>query len=197
MSAEPPVAIQERDVTEPVHPGGHGEAGGLGTAPLRRHPLLAIPLVGIALVLIITVVALLGQDPARPSGVPLGAASQMTGGIARINGLIPLARDGWRPPGGAPELQATVPEGAHLVRVLLELTAVDPRGMDFDARDFTVGGLGSVDARLLWADPVQRVIPQGKSVTATLVYQIPDRPAALILAGEGARLDLGSGHYTR
>ncbi|SFS09402.1 hypothetical protein SAMN04487783_1253 [Agrococcus baldri] len=126
----------------------------------------------------------------------LGAAAVVPGGLARVNGVIPLESDGWLPVDAAAVLMEPVPAGSHLVRVELELTAMDAQGIAFSADDYTILGLGSDRLDVLWASPEVAEARQGSVVSATLVYEIPNTAVALTLEGEhGGRLALGTAHH--
>ncbi len=127
----------------------------------------------------------------------LGAADTVDGGLARINGILPLETDDWVPPSDAAVLETPVPEGAHRVRVLLELTALEEDGISFDASDYFIDGLGTGEPRALWASPSQHTAAQGETIDASLVFEIPNKALALVLSDDGAtRLSLGTDHHT-
>jgi hypothetical protein len=131
------------------------------------------------------------------SGTPLGAAASLPGGLARVNGVLPLETDGWTPPNGSARFGEPAPEGMHRVRLLVEVTALDAQGIDFSADDWAITGLGSERPELFWADPERGELRQGDVMTATLVFQIPNQSIALNLEGPGGvRLALGVGHHT-
>ncbi|GAA2175485.1 hypothetical protein GCM10009784_18030 [Arthrobacter parietis] len=127
----------------------------------------------------------------------LGASDTVDGGIARINGILPLESDGWVPPSNGAALETAVPDGAHRVRVLLELTALEPEGIAFSAADYFVDGLGTGEPHVIWASPSQHIAEQGETIDATLVFEIPNKALALVLSDDGeARLSLGTDHHT-
>lgn len=127
----------------------------------------------------------------------LGAAGSVNGGLARINGIIPTETDGWTPPAPTPELDAPVTEGAHRVRVLLELTALEEQGVSFTAEDYVIDGLGTGRPGVLWSSPTEEDAAQGGTIKATLVFEIPNEALALVLEGpDGLRLSLGTEHHT-
>lgn len=129
--------------------------------------------------------------------VMLGASDTVDGGIARINGILPLESDGWEPPANGAALEAAVPDGAHRVRVLLELTALEPDGISFRASDYFIDGLGTGEPRVIWASPSSHAAQQGESIDATLVFEIPNQALALVLSDGGeTRLSLGTEHHT-
>lgn len=129
--------------------------------------------------------------------VLLGASDSVDGGIARINGILPLESDGWEPPVNGAALETAVPDGAHRVRVLLELTALEPDGISFRASNYFIDGLGTGEPRVIWASPSSRAAQQGESIDATLVFEIPNQALALVLSDGGeTRLSLGTEHHT-
>lgn len=126
----------------------------------------------------------------------LGASSAVDGGLARINGIVPLETDGWEPPSGV-ALPGTARAGAHRVRVLLELTALDADGLEFEASDYRIRHVGPDKPRPLWSSPAERQVGQGGNIHATLIFEIPDRAIELVLDGPGdMRLSLGTGHHS-
>lgn len=162
----------------------------------RRRRWISLALVVVALILLgagVAVVATPDQDP----GTPLGAVAQLPGGMARINGVIPLENDGWVPPEPVASLTEEPAEGRHRVRIVLEVTALEGDGIAFAASDYSINGLGSGSAELVWADPSAVQLQQGDTVNANLVYEIPNQSIALSLEGQdGVRLALGKGHHT-
>lgn len=127
----------------------------------------------------------------------LGASDTVDGGLARINGILPLEADGWTPPANSAAMQTEVPDGAHRVRVLLELTALEPDGITFRASDYFVDGLGTGEPRVIWASPSEHTAEQGETIDATLVFEIPNEALALVLSDDGeTRLSLGTEHHT-
>src|SRR6476661_9102251 len=79
------------DVSTPPDAAGPGRTGAR-----RRRKLLLIPISLLcALGLVLGYLFL----TARPeASTPLGASAVIPGGTARINGIIPLEKDGWLPP---------------------------------------------------------------------------------------------------
>jgi|GEM_PF-1816704 hypothetical protein len=133
----------------------------------------------------------------RPAATMLGASGTIEGGLVRINGIVPLEADGWLPPEPAPALGDPVPEGAHRVRVLLELTALDKAGLGFEAGDYGVEYLGSGRQEALWVSVAAEDLRQGGTLVATMVFEIPDRAVEMVLDGPGAaRLSLGTEHHS-
>ncbi|WP_241979908.1 hypothetical protein [Cryobacterium glaciale] len=118
------------------------------------------------------------------------------GGVARINGVIPLEIDGWLPTRPAPELSGAAQPGTHRVRVLVELTALEPQGVEFVAADYSIEGLGVTVPAVLWSSPTRQAVGQGETILATLVFEIPNKAIALVLEiNQNARLSLGVEHH--
>lgn len=65
----------------------------------------------------------------------MGAVTSVTGGLARIHGIIPMESDTWIPPAS---LQPPIADGGHRVRVMVELAAIEQRRAQFRAADFSV-----------------------------------------------------------
>lgn len=172
-------------------------ADGVALVPRTRSRRPLIALAVLLLVLLGAGAAVLAlPDPQQP-GTSLGASAEVPGGLARINGVIPLEKDGWVPPVTTATLEQQIPEGMHRVRILLELTALDATGISFSADEYTIAGIGADSVSLVWTDAERVDLGQGDSHAATLVFQIPDRAVALTLEGpEGSRLDLGTGHHS-
>ena len=127
----------------------------------------------------------------------LGASDTVDGGLARIHGILPLELDDWEPPANSAALDSAVPGGAHRVRVLLELTALEPDGITFRASDYFIDGLGTGEPRVVWASPSEQTAEQGGTIDATLVFEIPNEALALVLSDDGeTRLSLGTDHHT-
>lgn len=127
----------------------------------------------------------------------LGASAQIQGGLARINGVIPVENDNWQPSASEPALTGTPPEGSHHVRILLEIIALDAEGVDFNASDYSIDGLGGAAPQPIWASPQQHHAVQGENFEATLVFELPNQDVPLVLEGkDGTRLALGVGHHT-
>lgn len=127
----------------------------------------------------------------------LGASDPVDGGLARIHGILPLELDDWEPPADGAVLETAVPDGAHRVRVLLELTALEPDGITFRASDYFIDGLGTGEPRVIWASPSELTAEQGETIDATLVFEIPNEALALVLSDDGdTRLSLGTDHHT-
>ncbi|MCU1510446.1 MAG: hypothetical protein JWO34_286 [Arthrobacter sp.] len=163
------------------------------SATLQRTKIL-VPAILLALVGAI-VAGLLMSTPRKPPA-PLGASASVTGGVARINGVIPTDVDGWTPAAASPELDTPPGEGLHRVRVLLELTALEQAGLSFDPTDYSVSGLGAGKWKALWFSPPPPVAAKGESIDATLVFELPDRAIDLTLELPGGQeLSLGAGHH--
>lgn len=151
----------------------------------RRRLLPAVLVLGLGGVL---GSAALAQDEA-PS-TPLGAVAPVPGGLARINGVLP--EDETVP--GPQDEQGE--DGVHRVRVLLELTALEPGGIDFAADDWAVERLGGGESPVLQASAPEESVRQGDVLLAELVFEVPDRALELVLDGAGdARLSLGADHH--
>jgi hypothetical protein len=132
--------------------------------------------------------AALAQDEV-PS-TPLGAVAPVTGGLARINGVLP---EGEAVPGAGDEVTQ---DGTHRVRVLLELTALEPDGIGFHADDWAVERLGGGESPVLQSSVTETSVRQGDVLLTELVFEVPDRALELTLEGAGeARLSLGSDHH--
>ncbi|MGQ1838807.1 hypothetical protein ACT4S2_10135 [Kocuria turfanensis] len=164
-----------------------GPAGEDGPArrARRRRLLPAVAVLGLGGVL---GGAALAQDEV-PS-TPLGAVAPVSGGLARINGVLPV---GETVPGTG---NRAAEDGTHRVRVLLELTALEPGGIGFRADDWTVERLGGGESPVLQASVAETSVRQGDVLLTELVFEVPDRALELTLEGAGdARLSLGSDHH--
>lgn len=163
--------------------------------PRRRSKLLLIPLsllCGLGLVLGYLFIT------AKPeASTPLGASAAISGGTARVNGIIPLEKDGWLPPERVQVLDEGPSAGTHRVRVLVQFTALEGGGISMDTSQFSVTGLGASNIHPLWTSPGKTQLPQGKSADATMVFELPNKAVALVLEGPGnTRLSLGLSHHT-
>jgi hypothetical protein len=168
----------------------------MSPAPRRPRALTAV-LVVLALLLAAGGAAVFAMPKGTSPGTPLGAAASVPGGLARVNGILPLEVDGWQPPDGSTVLDQPAARGTHRVRILLELTATESRGIEFSSADYSITGLGSGEPPLLWAEPASANLAQGQSTTATLVFEIPNQAVELSLEGpSGTLLALGVGHHT-
>ncbi|MGX5359032.1 hypothetical protein GMA12_16375 [Kocuria sediminis] len=127
----------------------------------------------------------------------LGASGSVPGGLARINGVLPYAQVGPQPGEVPPELIGPVAEGSHRVQVLLEITVMEPGGLEFNAEDYAVERLGGRQSQLAWASTGPVSLQQGEILQAELVYELPDQAVELVLEGPGnARLSLGAEHHS-
>ena len=130
--------------------------------------------------------AVLGQG--EEPGAPLGAVAPVPGGLARVNGVLPA--------GDGPAGDASVEDDSHRVRVLLELTALEAGGVDFDAADWEVRRLGGGASRAVHATVQEQTVLQGGVLRTELLFEVPDRALELTLEGpRGARLSLGTDHH--
>ncbi|WP_051479073.1 hypothetical protein [Arthrobacter sp. H5] len=184
-----------------VHENDPGLADNV-TGPKSAKPLIRrtrwILLVPAALLLLVggLLTFVLTNDMDKPS-TQLGATGETDGGLARIHGIIPVETDGWTPDGPAAGLSEPVQEGAHRVRVLLELTALESDGIHFTANDYSIEGLGAGTPRAIWSSPEDQTAAQGETIEATLIFEIPNQAVSLVLDGNGAlRLSLGTEHHT-
>ncbi|MFF0990099.1 hypothetical protein [Kocuria nitroreducens] len=159
----------------------------------RRWMLPALFLVAILLVLGRGVFST-EQEPSTM----LGASGSVPGGLARLNGVMPytqfVAQEGRDVPA---ELGGDVPNGAHLVIVLLELTAMESEGLRFDADDYVVERLGGRTSQVVWASPSEAPLAQNETIQAELVFEVPDKALELTLEGAGdVRLSMGTEHHS-
>lgn len=152
-------------------------------------PVILLVLVGALVASVVT------AAPRKPPAL-LGASAGVTGGLARINGVVPEETDGGMPAGATAALAVPPAEGLHRVRVLVELTALEKEGLAYDPSDYFVSGLGTGTWKALWSSPAPADVPQGQSLNATLVFDLPDRAIdlALELPG-GPGLSLGAAHH--
>ena len=173
---------------------GTGVKGKALPALSRRRRFLAIPLVFL-LMLAIGLGYLILTAKTKPS-TQLGAPAEIAGGIAMITGIVPLEVDGWQPPMPVAVLQQEVQEGAHRVRIEVQFTAMDPGGISLDPAGFVVDGLGSGRPGPLWSSPDSTVVEEGESVSATMVFELPNKAISLVLESPtGSRLSLGKEHH--
>ena len=134
--------------------------------------------------------------PPRKPPALLGASATVSGGLARINGVIPTDVDGWTPTLTSAALANPPAEGLHRVRVLLELTALQQGGLSYDPSNYSVSGLGTGMWKAVWFSPGSAIARQGESISATLVFELPDRAIDLTLELPGGPgLSLGPGHH--
>ncbi|MDQ0822153.1 hypothetical protein QFZ79_004532 [Arthrobacter sp. V4I6] len=83
------------------------------------------------------------------------------------------------------------------MRLVVRLTALEPGGVQLDADDFIVTGLGSLKTQPLRSSAQDIALRQGESLGTTLVFEVPDKAVALVLEGPGdARLSMGLAHHT-
>ncbi|TFD71073.1 hypothetical protein [Cryobacterium sp. Hb1] len=162
----------------------------------RRRRRLRVPLIGLGALFLAAAVIVIVIPGEQAEGTLLGASGTVSGGIARINGVIPLESDGWLPEEPSTVLTESAADGTHRVRIILELTALEAEGLEYSANDFTITGRGIVKSRLLWADPKSAILAQGEVITATQVFEIPNQAIDLILETDAARFALGAGHHT-
>ncbi|MFF2243489.1 hypothetical protein ACFVTM_04845 [Arthrobacter sp. NPDC058130] len=163
------------------------------SATLRRAKIL-VPalLLGLVAALVASVVM---AAPRKPPA-PLGASAGITGGVARINGVVPVENDGGMPAAAAAALASPPADGLHRVRLLVELTALEKGGLAYDPAEYTVSGLGTGTWRALWFSPGPTDVPRGQSINATLVFELPDRAVDLTLELPGGPgLSLGAAHH--
>lgn len=161
---------------------------------LLKHPKILVPIVLLALVGAL-LVNILTVDR-RPAPAPLGASATVSGGLARIHGVIPLENDGWMPPTGSDTLANPPGKELHRVRILLELTAMEADGLTFDPAEYAVSSLGKARWKAVWASSGPKIAPQGDIVTTTLVFELPDRAIDLSLEMPGGPgLSLGTSHH--
>ncbi|MHA7154134.1 hypothetical protein [Arthrobacter sp. TMN-50] len=155
-------------------------------------------LIPAALLLIVSaLVAIALSDEETPS-VPLGASAAVTGGLSRINGIIPLEADNWDPAGSPGWLDDPVGDGSHRIRVTLELTALELAGMNFAADDYTIAGVGTGRYEVAWAPVESALVNQGENLTVDLIFELPDQAVLLSLENDdGVRLSLGTEHHSR
>ncbi|MFJ6416789.1 hypothetical protein [Paeniglutamicibacter sp. NPDC091659] len=164
-------------------------------AKIRRRRFIIIPLAFLC-ILAIGFGYLLTTVKTKPS-VQLGAPAEVPGGIAMITGIVPVELDGWQPPSPVAVLQQGVQEGAHRVRIEVQFTAMDAAGLQLDPAGFVVDGLGSGRPGPLWSSPETTLVGEGESVSATMVFELPDKAIALVLEDStGSRLSLGKEHHS-
>ncbi|MET1087472.1 MAG: hypothetical protein ABWY04_10175 [Arthrobacter sp.] len=163
------------------------------SATLRRARIL-VP--AILLVLVGILVAGVMMTPPRNPPAMLGASASLNGGLARINGVIPVDVDAWTPAVASATLANPPGEGLHRVRIMLELTAMQDGGLSYDPSVYSVSSLGAGTWKALWFSPGAAIARQGESINATLVFDLPDRAIDLTLELPGGPgLSLGAGHH--
>lgn len=161
----------------------------------RRHRWMPPALFLLAVLLVLTHGALSAEK--EPSTM-LGASGSVPGGLARLNGVMPyseyVALERREVPA---ELESDVPSGAHQVIVLLEVTAMEPGGVEFEADDYAVDRLGGRRSPVVWASPSEASLAQGESMQAELVFEVPDKALELTFEGAGdVRLSMGTDHHS-
>ncbi|MFE4545276.1 hypothetical protein [Arthrobacter sp. NPDC056727] len=172
-----------------------GTAGTGGTGTRRRRKLLLIPLSLLCAMGLVLGYLFLTAKP--EASTPLGASAVIPGGTARVNGIIPLEKDGWLPPERVQVLDEGASAGTHRVRILVQFTALEGDGIGLDTSQFTVTGLGANSIRPLWTSPGKTQLRRGESADATMVFELPNKAVALVLEGPGnTRLSLGLSHHT-
>jgi hypothetical protein len=164
--------------------------------PSRRSVLALLPVAALGVMGGGIGVHRLLYPPAAPA-TPLGAVATVAGGMALIHGIIPLESVPWEPPTPAPRLAEPIPDGGHRVRLLLDLTAVEPGGIDFASADYSVQEIVGFKAGPLWTSHERHRIALGETLPVTMVFEIPNKSVRLELHGPGSvRLSLGTDHHT-
>ncbi|MHA7207946.1 hypothetical protein [Arthrobacter sp. MDT1-65] len=175
------------ETTTPTHP-----PVPIAPATPRRWRFL-VPIILLALVGAVVVNVLLAAPRTPPT--LLGASADVSGGLARIQGVLPTETDGWAPPGPA-ALADPSGAGLHRVRILVELTAMEENGLSFDPAEYTVSALGGGTWKAVWSAPAPTQARQGETIDAVLVFELPDQAIDLTLdVPGGAGLSLGAGHH--
>jgi len=169
---------------------------GQGRRPGRRTVLAMIPVAALGVMGGGLGVHRLLNPPPVPA-TPLGAVATVAGGMALIQGIIPLESDTWVAPTSAPALAKPIAEGGHRVRILLDLTAIEPGGIDFAAADYSIQEIVGFTASPLWTSHERHHVARGETLAVTMVFEIPNKSIRLELQGPGsARLSLGTDHHT-
>jgi hypothetical protein len=165
-------------------------APGVSRRRLMMIPVALLGIIGLALAYLFLT--------ARPEpSVPLGASASIPGGMASIGEIMPVEDDGWEPEDNDDALDGAPAAGSHRVRLVVRITALEPGGVQLDARDFSISGLGSERFRPVWESPMAADLREGQSIGATLIFEVPDKAVALVLDGPGnSRLSLGLSHHT-
>lgn len=167
---------------------------GMARTASLKHPKILVPVVLLALVGALVANVLTADR--RPTPAPLGASASVSGGLARIHGVIPLESDGWIPPTPSATLANPPGEELHRVRILLELTAMEQGGLTFDPSKYAVSALGTGQWKAVWFSADSTVAPQGAIINTTLVFELPDRAIDLTLELPGGPgLSLGTSHH--
>ena len=82
------------------------------------------------------------------------------------------------------------------MRVEVQFTALDPGGKRLDPAGFIVDGLGSGRPVPLWSSSDATLVHEGGSVSATMVFELPNKAVSLVLENPaGGRLSLGTEHH--
>ncbi len=166
----------------------------MASTALLKGTKFLVPAVLLALVGTL-VFGILTAAPRTPPAM-LGASASLPGGLARIHGVIPIEVDGWMPPAPSAALANPAGEELHRVRILVELTAMEPDGLSFDPSRYAVSSLGTGTWKPVWFSPAPATARQGESINATLVFELPDRAIDLTLELPGGPgLSLGAGHH--
>lgn len=164
--------------------------------PTRRTMLTLIPVAAL-----VTAGSGLGAarllNPPEPPATPLGAIASLEGGLARIHGIIPLESVPWTPPETIIALEAPIAAGGHRIRLILELTAIEARGVRFRPTDYTIEEIAGFRAEPLWASHVDSDVQLGQSLQVTFIFEIPNKAIQLVLRGpQRVRMGLGSDHHS-
>ena len=134
-----------------------------------------------------------------PSAVPLGDTAAIDGGVVRVSGVIPLENDGWVPGDLTTAFTDPVVDGAHRIRVLIDLGSTSDRSVQFSASDYTIDGLGVDRRSAIWSSTERRSVGPGEDFEAMMVFEVPDRAISLALVKTDPspmRLLLGAGHHS-
>lgn len=164
-------------------------ARGVSRRRLMLFPVALLVIIGLAL-------AYVFLTPRPGPSVPLGASAAIPGGMASISEIVPVENDGWEPDDNDDALDGAPAAGSHRVRLLVRITALEPGGVQLDARDFSISSLGGDHFRPLWESLPAAELAPGESIGATLIFELPDKAVALVLDGPGnSRLSLGLSHH--
>lgn len=181
--------------TAPATPAAKTASTGPTRSVARRGRLrFLVPLILLALVGAVVANVLLAAPRTPPT--PLGASAELSGGLARIQGVIPTETDGWAPPGPSAAFANPPGEQLHRVRILVELTAMEKDGLFFDPAEYAISALGGETWQAVWFSPAPALAPQGETIDAVLVFELPDKAIDLTLkVPGGGGLALGPGHH--
>lgn len=167
-----------------------------GFHPSRRAVLTMLPIALTGVAAAAFGAQMLRREPQAPATM-LGGIGALPGGLAQIRGIIPLELDQWSTPTPVPSLQKIPAAGSHRVRILLELTSTENPGIDFVASDYRVEDFAVLSVPPLWADEQALHLGLGQTQQFTVVFEIPDRAIALVMAGPAElRLGLGTDHHS-